>query len=66
VRARAGNSSWPAGRSRELIGISIARLWRDQRKRPQAQELLAPSRFTEGFYTGDLKEGKALLAELAA
>jgi predicted ATPase len=44
----------------------MARLWRGQRKRQQAHELLAPSWFTEGFYTRDLKEGKALLAELAA
>ena len=47
---------------------SLARLWRDQGKRQQARELLAPvyGWFTEGFDTRDLKEAKALLEELAA
>jgi class 3 adenylate cyclase/predicted ATPase len=47
--------------------MSIARLWRDQGKVQQARELLAPvyDWFTEGFDTRDLKEAKALLAELA-
>ena len=47
---------------------SLARLWRDQGKVQQARELLAPvyGWFTEGFDTRDLKEAKALLAELAA
>jgi hypothetical protein len=47
--------------------MSMARLWRDQGKRQQARELLAPvyGWFTEGFDTLDLKEAKALLAELA-
>ena len=46
--------------------ISLARLWRDQGKPQQARELLAPvyGWFTEGFDTRDLKEAKALLAEL--
>jgi predicted ATPase len=46
----------------------MARLWRDQGKRNEARELLAPvySWFTEGFDTLDLKEAKALLDELAA
>ena len=45
---------------------SMARLWRDQGKRDKARELLAPvyGWFTEGFDTADLKEAKALLAEL--
>jgi predicted ATPase len=45
---------------------SLARLWRDQGKRTQAQELLAPvyGWFTEGFETADLKDAKALLDEL--
>jgi tetratricopeptide (TPR) repeat protein len=45
---------------------SLARLWRDQGKRQRARELLAPvyNWFTEGFDTLDLKEAKALLAEL--
>jgi class 3 adenylate cyclase len=48
--------------------ISLARLWRDQGKREEARELLAPvyGWFTEGFDTRDLKEAKALLEELAA
>jgi predicted ATPase len=47
--------------------LSLARLWRDQRKRKEAYELLAPvySWFTEGFGTKDLNEAKALLSELA-
>ena len=45
---------------------SLARLWRDQGKRDEARDLLAPvySWFTEGFGTPDLKEAKALLDEL--
>jgi class 3 adenylate cyclase/predicted ATPase len=48
--------------------MSMARLWRDQGKPQQARELLAPvyGWFTEGFDTLDLKEAKALLAELAS
>ena len=48
--------------------MSMARLWRDQGKRHEARELLAPvyGWFTEGFDTLDLKEAKALLDELAA
>jgi predicted ATPase len=47
--------------------MSMARLWRDQGKRDEARELLAPiyGWFTEGFDTRDLKEAKALLDELA-
>jgi tetratricopeptide (TPR) repeat protein len=47
---------------------SLARLWRDQGKRKEARELLAPvyGWFTEGFDTLDLKEAKALLEELGA
>jgi predicted ATPase len=45
--------------------MSMARLWRDQGKRDEARELLAPvyGWFTEGFDTLDLKQAKALLAE---
>jgi predicted ATPase len=48
--------------------MSMARLWRDQGRRDEARELLAPvyGWFTEGFDTLDLKEAKALLDELAA
>jgi predicted ATPase len=47
--------------------MSMARLWRDQGKRHEARELLAHvyGWFTEGFDTADLKQAKALLAELA-
>jgi predicted ATPase len=46
--------------------MSLARLWRDQGKRPEARELLAPvySWFTEGFGTPVLKEAQALLDDL--
>ena len=46
--------------------MSLARLWRAQRKLQQARELLAPvfGWFTEGFDTLDLKEAKALLDAL--
>ena len=46
---------------------SLARLWRDQGKRAAARDLLAPlyAWFTEGFDTGDLKDAKALLDDLA-
>jgi predicted ATPase len=47
---------------------SLARQWRDQGKRDEARDLLAPiyGWFTEGFDTLDLKEAKALLEELHA
>jgi class 3 adenylate cyclase/predicted ATPase len=56
-----------AAKSWELrAAMSMARLWRDQGKRNEARELLAPvySWFTEGFDTRDLKEAKTLLDEL--
>ena len=48
--------------------VSMARLWRDQGKREEASELLAPvyGWFTEGFDTMDLKEAKSLLDALAS
>jgi predicted ATPase len=48
--------------------MSMAQLWRDQGKRDEARELLAPvyGWFTEGFDTRDLKEAKSLLDELTA
>jgi predicted ATPase len=48
--------------------ISMAQRWRDQGKRDEARELLAPvyGWFTEGFDTLDLKQAKALLDELDA
>jgi predicted ATPase len=48
--------------------MSMARLWRDQGKRDDARNLLAPvyDWFTEGFDTLDLKEANALLNKLAS
>ena len=47
--------------------VSLARLRRDQGRRAEARELLAPvyGWFTEGFDTPDPKEAKALLDELS-
>jgi predicted ATPase len=47
--------------------ISLARLWRDQGKRTEARDLLAPiyGWFTEGFDTPVLRDARALLDELA-
>ena len=46
--------------------ISLARLWRDQNKRRQACNLLAPvyGWFTEGLNSRDVKEAKVLLDAL--
>jgi predicted ATPase len=46
--------------------MSLARLRRDQGRSDEARDLLAPvyGWFTEGFDTPDLKDAKALLAEL--
>ena len=48
--------------------MSVARIWRDQGRRDEARDLLAPlfGWFTEGFDTRDLKEAKFLLDELHA
>jgi tetratricopeptide (TPR) repeat protein len=79
---RRGHAEAAEDRYREALGIareqeaklwelraatSLARLWRDQGRRGEAHELLAPvyGWFTEGFDTPDLKGAKALLAELA-
>lgn len=47
--------------------VSLARLWRDQGKRGEARNLLAPvyAWFTEGFDTPDLQDARELLRELA-
>jgi tetratricopeptide (TPR) repeat protein len=47
---------------------SLARLWRDQGKRTETRDLLAPiyTWFTEGFDTPVLKDAKALLEQLSA
>jgi len=46
--------------------VGLARLRRDQGRRAEARDLLAPvyGWFTEGFDTADLKDAKALLDEL--
>jgi predicted ATPase len=62
-RAPATAKSW------ELRAVmSMTRLWRDQAKRDEARDLLAPvyGWFSEGFDTCDLKDAKALLDELAS
>ncbi len=48
--------------------VSLARLRRDQGRRAEARDLLAPvyGWFTEGFGTADLREAKALLEVLNA
>jgi predicted ATPase len=45
---------------------SLARLWREQGRRAEASDLLAPiyAWFTEGLATADLRDAKALLNEL--
>ena len=47
---------------------SLARLWRDQGKRDEARDILAPiyGWFTEGFDTLDLKQAKALTIDAIA
>jgi len=46
----------------------MTRLWRDQGKRGEARNLLAPvyGWFTEGYDTLDLQQARALLDELAS
>jgi predicted ATPase len=46
---------------------ALAHLWRDQGKRSEARDLLAPiyGWFTEGFDTPLLQDAKALLDQLA-
>src|SRR5262249_49930035 len=54
-------------RSLELrAATDLAMLWRSEGKRPEARDVLESiyCRFSEGFDTRDLKEAKALLAQL--
>ena len=46
--------------------LSLARLWQEHGQRAAAHQLLAEiyGWFTKGFDTADLREAKALLAEL--
>ncbi len=58
-----------SAKSLELRAVmSLSRLLRQQGKKKKARQLLAEiyGWFTEGFDTADLREAKALLAELAA
>jgi hypothetical protein len=50
------------------LRAAMSRLRRDQGKMQQAREFIAPAYgwFTEGFDTGDLKQAKVLLEELAS
>jgi predicted ATPase len=61
VARRQSNKFWQLRAS-----TSLARLWRDQGKRTEAYDLLAPiyGWFTEGFDTPELTEAKALLDRL--
>ena len=55
-------------KSIELRGaMSLARLWQQQSKGPEARQLLADiyNWFTEGFETADLKAARQLLSELS-
>jgi hypothetical protein len=62
---------YSASAGRETLGdsaaIILARLWRDQGKRAEARDLLAPSYgwFTEGLDAPVLQDAKALLGQLA-
>jgi len=61
VARRQGALAW------ELrAAMSLARLWRGQRRANEARKLLGPvyRRFTEGFETADLMAAKALLASV--
>ncbi len=65
-----GRSQWhPSNKPKswELrAAMSMAQLWRNQGKRNEARDLLAPvyGWFTEGFDARDLKKAKTLLNEL--
>ena len=55
-------------KSFELRGaMSLARLWQQQGKGPEARQLLADiyNWFTEGFESADLKAARTLLSELS-
>jgi predicted ATPase len=57
-----------SAKSLELRAVmSLSRLWQQQGKKAEARRMLAGiyGWFTEGFDTADLKEARALLAELA-
>jgi hypothetical protein len=56
----------PLSRRSTSARSALARLWREQGRREEARDLLAPvyGWFTEGFDTPDLKDAKRLLDEL--
>jgi hypothetical protein len=49
------------------VSVRLTKPWRDQGRRAETRDILAPvyGWFTEGFDTLDLKEAKAMLEELA-
>jgi predicted ATPase len=55
-----------AGSLELRAATDLARLWMNQDKRAEAHDVLASihGRFNEGFNTRDLREAKALLAQL--
>ena len=59
-RRSSASIPWPLGGDVLGAAMRMARLWRDQGKRDEARDLLAPvyGWFTEGFDTLDLKEAK--------
>jgi predicted ATPase len=60
-------AKWQRAKLWELrAATSLARLWRDQGKRREARDLLAPiyGWFTEGFDTPVLKDARVLLDQL--
>ena len=68
--SRTGHACAHPSAASNILGATrrdeMARLWRDQGKRDEARDLLAPvyGWFTEGFDTLDLREAKALMEQL--
>jgi predicted ATPase len=58
----------PIEQATKFAAVSLARPHRDEGRRAEARDLLAPvyGWFTEGFDTRDLQEAKKLLNELHA
>jgi predicted ATPase len=58
--------SQQAGSLELRAATDLARLWMNQDKRSEAHDVLVSihGRFNEGFNTRDLREAKALLAQL--
>jgi hypothetical protein len=68
LRTNSMRNSFPSPSNPRSRATSLARLWHQQGKRPEAYGLLAPvsTWFTEGFDTADFQEAKALLDALQA